>query len=80
MQRTDTYRVTDESGRYGPCFVVRKRERASAGGYVWEWVAWSRTRAEAESHARSFGTLEGDHAARASIAALSGTKRRRVAK
>jgi hypothetical protein len=51
--------VCDESGRYGPCYVIRKRERGAAHTYVWEWLAWARTRAEAESYARSHGTLIG---------------------
>ena len=53
-------KVSDESNRRGPCFVVRERKITRDVGVIWEWVAWSRTRAEAVSHAHGLGVLIGE--------------------
>jgi len=45
------FKITDESNRYGPCYVVR--EWTLTGpilGYQWEFICWCRTRLEAESY------------------------------
>lgn len=43
------FKITDESNRYGSCFVVR--ELTLTGpilGYQWEWLVWCSSREEAE--------------------------------
>jgi hypothetical protein len=44
-------KVTNESNRYGDYFAIREAKQDDVLGEIWEMVAWSNTRMEAEHYA-----------------------------
>jgi len=47
------FKISDESNRYGPCFVVREwKLTGPILGYQWDWLVWCESRLEAEKFIR----------------------------